>query len=325
MSVEIVGADRKPAPTEDGAIRLLFVFLDGVGLGRSDPAVNPFIAAQTPFLNELLGGDFGLTLPEQFSANFTFKHLDARLGFEGLPQSATGQTTLLTGVNGAQAMNGHYGPWPGPTLKRVLEQGTLFSNVQVQGGRAQFANAYPPGYFQAVAAGRQRENVPVYAAKSAGLSLGTLQDYQAGKVVSVDLTGEYLQKLEPGLPLLSPYESGKRLAHLARQAEFTFFDFWPTDATGHRGSFTEAVALVEKLDGFLSGVVAGLNGVTLLVTSDHGNLEDKSTRSHTTAPVPLLVVGPGAHLFKAADSLLEVAPLIRDALHLRDLQAVAAG
>ena len=298
--------------------------MDGVGLGSCEAAVNPFVAAKPPFLNDLLGGSFTASLPERRSARFTFKHLDVSLGYAGLPQSATGQTALLTGKNGAAVMNGHYGPWPGPTLKAVLEAGTLFSEVRDSGGRAHLANVYPPGYFHAVAAGKQKENVPVYAAKAAGLSLQTLSDYRAGNAVSVDLTGEYLQRLEPALPLLTPFESGQRLANLATQAAFTFFDFWPTDATGHRGSFDEAVALVEKLDAFLNGVVTGLGGVTLLVTSDHGNLEDKTTRSHTVAPVPLLVVGPGAERFGGADSLLHVAPLICKALNLTVPRTAAA-
>ncbi|CAN5872819.1 metalloenzyme [soil metagenome] len=319
------GAGLKPAPTREIANKILFVFLDGVGLGVDDPAANPFVAARTPFLDELLGGDLTASLPKRLEPRFTFKHLDARLGYSGLPQSATGQTALLTGKNGAAVMNGHYGPWPGPTLKTVLDGGTLFSDMLESGGRAQLANAYPPGYFAAVAAGKQKENVPVYGAKVAGLSLQTLQDYRAGNAASVDLTGEYLQRFEPDLPLLTPFETGQHLAELATRADFTFFDFWPTDATGHRGSFAEAVALVEKLDAFLSGVVTGLDGVTLLITSDHGNLEDKTTRSHTTAPVPLLVIGPGAEFFREADSLLDVAPLIREVLGLTARRTVAAG
>ena len=304
--------------------RLLFVFLDGVGLGTDDSKVNPFVVARTPFLSKLLGGDLTRELPERLESNLTFKHLDARLGYEGLPQSATGQTALLTGKNGAAVMNGHYGPWPGPTLKKVLDGGTLFSEVS-EGGRAQFANVYPPGYFRAIAAGKQKENVPVYAAKAAGLTLHGLEDYRAGKAISVDLTGAYLRRLEPDLPVFTPHETGQRLAELSKQADFTFFDFWPTDATGHRGSFAEAVALAEKLDDFLSGVVAALGDTTLLVTSDHGNLEDKTTRSHTVAAVPLLVVGPKAEVFKEAGSLLDIAPRIREVLGLRACRTVAAG
>ena len=213
-------------------------------------------------------------------------------------------------------MAGHYGPWPGPTLKRALNGGSLFSEVQAAGGRAQLANLYPPGYFRAVAAGRQRENVPVYAAKAAGLRLKTLEDYRQGAAVGVDLSGNYLRKLDASLPQFTPRELGRQLAAVAQRADFTFFDFWPTDGTGHRASFGEAVALVENLDAFLAGVVESLGDVTLLLTSDHGNLEDKTTRSHTLAPVPLLVLGSQASVFDGASSLLDVAPGVRGALGL---------
>ena len=35
--------------------RVLLIFLDGIGLGDDDPAINPFAAAHTPTLNELAG------------------------------------------------------------------------------------------------------------------------------------------------------------------------------------------------------------------------------------------------------------------------------
>ena len=53
----------------------------------------------------------------------------------------------------------------------------------------------------------------------------------------------------------------------------------------------------------------------VVVTSDHGNLEDLSTRSHTRAPVPLLAFGRGARAFvEGARSLLDVAPRLISAL-----------
>lgn len=205
-------------------------------------------------------------------------------------------------------MKGHYGPWPGPTLKRVLDEGTVFSEVLGAGGKVTFANAFPPGYFTALASGKQRVNVPVYAAQAAGISLRTSADYDAGRAISADLDGGYLGTPEPLT------EAGARLARLAGEADLTFFDFWLSDTAGHRWTFAEAVALVERLDGFLAGLVPALGGVTLLVTSDHGNLEDKATRSHTRNPVPLLALGPQADYFAAAESLLDVAPALRRAL-----------
>ena len=293
---------------------LLFLFLDGVGLGSDDASINPFVGAKTPFFESLLGGKVAASLSEKLEPRLTFKHLDATLGYKGLPQSATGQTALLAGKNGAEIMNGHYGPWPGPTLKKELDKGSLFSEVIAAGKRAQFANVYPPGYFRALEAAKLKVNVPVYAARTAGLELARLERYIAGKAVSVDLTGDYLQRYDAGLKPLSPYEMGARLASLSQDASFTFFDFWPTDETGHRGSFAEAVALIEKLDAFIQGVAENLGDVTLLVTSDHGNLEDKSVKTHTRANVPLLVLGTGAEHFAGVSSILDIAPTLRSLL-----------
>jgi len=280
-----------------------------VGLGAPDPAVNPFAAARTPFLVSLLGGP--LTAERQASAAPTlFRPIAATLGHKGLPQSATGQTTLLTGLNGADVMRGHYGPWPGPTLKRTLDGGTLFSEVAGAGGRVGLANAFPEGYFRALSGGKQRVNVPVYAARAAGVPLLTGADYDAGGAISADLDGRYLGAPRPLA------EAGARLARLSQEADLTFFDFWLSDTAGHRWSFADAVGLVEKLDGFLSVLVPALGETTLLVTSDHGNLEDKGTRSHTRNPVPLLALGPQAGAFAGIDSLLGVAPALRRALNL---------
>ncbi len=294
---------------------ILFLFLDGVGLGEGD-AVNPFGTARTPFLAESLGGALTRERPAIFTPSFVFKPLDARLGFPGLPQSATGQTALLTGKNGAAIMAGHYGPYPGPTLKGVLDKGTLFSEVVAAGGRAGLANAFPPGYFAAVERGKRRVNVPVYAAQAAGLPLLTLQDYAAGRALSADLSGAYLHDLDPKLPRYRFEEAGSKLAHIAQDADLTFFDFWLSDSAGHRWSFEASVGLVEQLDAFLSGLVPALGDTTLLLTSDHGNLEDKSTKSHTTNPVPLLALGPAAPAWAGVRDLLEVAPAVRRVLKL---------
>jgi phosphopentomutase len=49
------------------------------------------------------------------------------------------------------------------------------------------------------------------------------------------------------------------------------------------------------VDGLLGGLFeARPEGATVVVCSDHGNIEDSAFKGHTTNPVPLLVVGPGA-------------------------------
>jgi bisphosphoglycerate-independent phosphoglycerate mutase (AlkP superfamily) len=53
-----------------------------------------------------------------------------------------------------------------------------------------------------------------------------------------------------------------------------------------------------------------------VLTSDHGNLEDVSTRRHTLSPVPLLLVGNARarEKFSGVKDLTGVIPAILDVL-----------
>lgn len=286
---------------------VLFVFLDGVGLGSDDPEINPLAASRLPGLRSLLGGAPTASLPER-GEPVLFRALDATLGHEGLPQSATGQTTLLTGVNAADVMRGHYGPWPGPTLKEVLADHTLF---HLAPGGAVLANAYPDRYFRSVGTRRFRPSAPVVAAQAAGVRLRTVADYEEGAAVAADLTGAYFAEVAPGATVLEAGVAGARLRRLAAGHAFTFFDVWLTDRLGHERARDAALKLLEDLDAFLMGVLDDLGDVTLVLTSDHGNLEDLSTKSHTRNPVPLLVAGQGAEAFAEVSRIEQVAQAVR--------------
>ena len=50
------------------------------------------------------------------------------------------------------------------------------------------------------------------------------------------------------------------------------------------------------------------------MTSDHGNIEDASTRAHTLNPVPLLVRGPLAEELAPVGSILDVTPKLVELL-----------
>ena len=118
-------------------MRLLFLFLDGVGLGADDPQHNPFARANLPVLQDLLDGNRLLysAIPLE-SHRATLLALDACLGVPGLPQSATGQTVLLTGLNVPAQLGYHYGPKPNPEVAKYLSDGNLFSRLsRPVGGR----------------------------------------------------------------------------------------------------------------------------------------------------------------------------------------------
>ena len=57
-----------------------------------------------------------------------------------------------------------------------------------------------------------------------------------------------------------------------------------------------ALSLLAAFDAVLGGLLAAWDDEAgiILITSDHGNLEDLSVRGHTTNPVPALVIGAPA-------------------------------
>ena len=86
--------------------RVIFLFLDGVGLGNDDPDTNPLARAHLPTLHDLLDGAPLTAASGQVSTTqATLTPLDARLGVPGRPQSATGQAALLTGRNAPQLVD----------------------------------------------------------------------------------------------------------------------------------------------------------------------------------------------------------------------------
>ena len=303
---------------------MILLFLDGVGLGAPDPAVNPLVATPLPILSGLIGAVPDNRARPRTASGLVFRQLDATLGHDGLPQSATGQTTILTGLNAADIMDGHYGPWPGPTLVSTLESGTLFHDAAAAGGAA-LANVYPPRYFATEGRRRWRPNAPVVAARAAGVRLRGLEEYRAGLAVAPDLVGTGLARLEEGVAA-GIEEAGvtgtaAALASLASRHAFTFVDVWLTDGYGHARDAEGAARFLVNLDALLAlllteGTGAVSSGATVVITSDHGNLEDLSVKGHTRNPVPLLVLGQGAHEFETATSLLDVAPAVRRVLGL---------
>jgi len=277
--------------------RLLFLFLDGVGLGRPDPQSNPLAAAHLPAIEGLLDGRSLVAEAAPFEGELaTLLAVDACLGVPGDPQSASGQATLLTGRNIPRLIGEHYGPKPNEAISSALRENNLFMEVIRRGSRAQLLNAYPPRYFESILSRRRLYSSIPLAAALAGLPLMTADDLQAGRALSADFTGIgwAAQPGFPPAPVYGPEQAGRRLALQSEQADLSWFDYWPSDYAGHRASLEQAIALLETFDRVLAGLLDAWQDRPDLVvlTSDHGNLEDLVHRGHTLSPVPALLIGP---------------------------------
>ncbi|MBN2470403.1 MAG: hypothetical protein JXN59_06745 [Anaerolineae bacterium] len=298
---------------------ILFLFLDGIGLGAPDPARNPFAVAEMPLLNELAGGRWLAGRERCSNGIASFVPTDPRLGIAGRPQSATGQAAILTGRNIPAAIGEHYGPRPDDRIRAALAEGNIFRQVVARGGSAALINAFPPGFFAAVQRGKRLLSSIQFAAHEAGLPLLDEDDLRRGAAMSPDWTGEGW-RTELGYtdtPVYTPQEAGRHLAGLARQRTFTFFSNWITDVLGHRGPFDQAVAILERFDGVMAGLLeAWPEDGLIIVSSDHGNMEDLGSRKHTENDVPTLIIGAGhAALSEQVSTLADLTPLMMKALY----------
>ncbi len=279
--------------------RVLLLFLDGVGLGSADPAVNPFVAARMPALTSLLGGGQLVQGQAPYEGpQATLLAIDACLGVANTPQSATGQAALLTGRNVPAEVGEHYGPKPNPAVASILRQGNLFAEVVSRGGSAALLNAYPPRYFEAIDSGRRMYSAIPLAVDTAGLELMTDVDLREGRALSVDFTGEgwAAQPGFPAAPVYTAIQAGKLLAEMSARYDLSWFDYWLSDFAGHRGEMGPAIELLERFDRVLGSLVEAWQGRPdlIVITSDHGNLEDLARKGHTVNPVPALLIGPQA-------------------------------
>lgn len=306
-------------PTRSNRFVHLF-FLDGVGLGDDDPEINPFVTAHLPHLTGLLGEKWYVKGRGRITtARASLIPTDATLGIPGRPQSATGQAVILSGRNIPQLIGEHYGPKPNPAVADLVRQGTLFHEVVETGGAAALLTPYPQGYFDSINSGKRLYSTVPLAATAAGLRLMTADDLRTGQAISPDFTAQAWRDFlgYNDIPVLTLAAAGEQLAQLASQYDFTFFEHWPSDRTGHKGSFQEAVHHLQMIDEAIGGLLAAWDDSRglLIITSDHGNIEAKNHRLHTENPVPTILLGPNhATLAQQIHTLTDIAPVVRQFL-----------
>lgn len=279
---------------------VLLILVDGLGLGEPEPDRNPLAVARTRwfrcFRSQIPATDGCAILPT-----------DASLGVPGLPQSATGQTALLTGLNAPLLVGRHIQGFCTPTLASMLTSHSLFRTFALRGGRVACANAFTDHTLK-----RHRfHSVTTVAARTAGVRLRGLTDLARGRAIHHDFTNHLLQARGFSVPLLSPEEAAGRLAAMAESYDLTYYDYMQTDLAGHAQDMDRAVQLIEGLDRFVSTLVELLDRARhlLVLVSDHGNVEDLSTASHTWNRVPTMVWGKGKeHFARRIHALTDITP-----------------
>jgi 2,3-bisphosphoglycerate-independent phosphoglycerate mutase len=286
--------------------KVIFVFLDGVGVGPENPD-NPFAVCHMKFL----WGLTGCTLTSRRSVtkrNVVFKGIDACLGVPGAPQSATGQTALFTGVNAPKLLGYHYPAFPNEELGRIIETDNIFLASSRKGIASTFANAYSVEYFRLVREGKRKHSVTTLSVISAGLPFRKYSDLVEGRAVCWDITNDYLrERFGADIDSAEPETAGKNLAGLLDENDLVVFECFLPDLIGHERSMEKAGAFCLLLDRFCSGVIENMHAdATLVISSDHGNVEDLSTGGHTLNPAILIAIGAHAASFAGVEAITEI-------------------
>jgi 2,3-bisphosphoglycerate-independent phosphoglycerate mutase len=295
-------------------MHILLLFVDGYGLGEDDRARNPLFSASTATLHSLFG-----EVPLRGNGRYRGPHAilvptDAGLGVPGKPQSGTGQTTIFTGVNAPAAIGMHSGPYPNATLREIIAEGNLFQQLRSAGLRVELGNAYPPILFERLARNKARRSAIMQSALSAGVRLRDIHDLQTGNAISaMSVTNKIWREHGAPVQLITARQAGRNLMRLVQQNDFTAFEYFLTDAAGHKNDHDWILQVLAEVDEFWGGVIdeLDLSETLLIITSDHGNIEDWSFKGHTLNPVPTILVG--AHREQIAPrihSLVDIAPAV---------------
>ena len=173
-----------------------------------------------------------------------------------------------------------------------------------------FANAYTPQFFEAVP---RWKSATTFAVEAAGLAFRRLPDLLGRKAVFHDFTNESLRERGFDVPVFSPSEAAAIIAELAQTHRFVLYEHFMTDKIGHDRDFEKARIFLPRLAEFIREVLrlVDFEKTTVILTSDHGNIEDLSVRQHTLNDVPTVVWGRKAvETAGQIKSLADITPAI---------------
>ncbi|OGC00690.1 hypothetical protein A2V82_02930, partial [candidate division KSB1 bacterium RBG_16_48_16] len=287
---------------------ILLIFIDGIGIGEADAEKNPCAGKDLTYFSHFLDERY----PKFLGEDGVVTGLDANLGIAGLPQSATGQTALLTGINGAQALGRHLNGYPNAKLREIIAEHSILRKLKAMGLEVAFLNTFRPPFFDYDPFDIIRHlSVTTVSNLYAGLPFFTLNDLLAERSIYQDMTNEALIEKGFAVPLYSPEKAGEIVAKQSQNYFFCLYEYFQTDFAGHSRDMQRALAQVGKLDRFLHSVLAHarLDSTLIILTSDHGNMEDLSVKGHTRNPALTMLFGQGSravhHYLK---SILDVTP-----------------
>ena len=294
-------------------MKVVFLFVDGLGIGRQDKETNPCCFDETGIFQI-----FQNSRPNFLPFDGISLELDATMGISGLPQSATGQTALLTGINSAQLLGRHLSGFPNKTLREALLKQSLLLKLKKKRKKPAFLNAFRPLFFELEENEILRLSATTIANHAANLPFFTLEDIIQKRAIYQDFTNYDLIEKGFEMPVYTPEEAAEIVAEATNRYDFILYEYFKSDKAGHNQDMPLAIAEIQKLGRFVFDFFnrIDLTETIVILTSDHGNIEDLSTKSHTRNPA--MTITWGANKNQIAGKLKSITDLTPAIVFLMD-------
>ena len=116
---------------KEAKTKVLFFFVDGYGIGEESEfnliSQNKILSSINEYLlyykkddtPKLIEGDYFICNP-----------IDACLGVNGIPQSATGQSALLSGINTSEILGFHLNAYPNKRIIDILNEKSILKTLK---------------------------------------------------------------------------------------------------------------------------------------------------------------------------------------------------
>ncbi len=266
--------------------KLFLFFIDGIGICRKENPLSRLFADITG--RPLVAGGY----PYFFEAG-VICGADASLGVPGIPQSATGQASIFTGINAAEYLGYHLTALPNEELVKLIEGKSLMKVLKENGVTVTSANLYSKEFFEKRGS-RRRNAFPVstLTIKAAGVPFRYIEDYKSEKAVFADITNKGIRERGYDIEIITPERAGRNILNILDETQFVFFEYFMTDVYGHKRDKAGLEESIDILNRFAGTVLEGIKGndTSILIISDHGNAEDLSSGYHTENTVPAVLL-----------------------------------
>jgi hypothetical protein len=218
--------------------------------------------------------------------------LDARLGVTGLPQSATGHTTIYTGRNGPGLIGKHLYGYPNAALRNLLQEHGIFVSLQQKNISCKFMNAFRPVFFTTPEIFQDLHlSATTEMNKFAGLPFCSIEMIKGKKALYHDYTNKELIEKSFKMNPFSGEDAAQVLINESAKYQLILYEYFLTDFAGHGRDMERAISELRKVEQLLDALLRKINlqETLLMVVSDHGNIEDLRTKSHTLNPAYMAI------------------------------------